>query len=212
MGPVADLEDLYRHASARLDRLKLLGLAAFPMPFPERDRRLCYVAIEAVNGWSEFVRAYVLSCVLHPHRIKNPRVTLSNKTMRSFADVLHAAVRLMKGSTRQAPKTRRDEPAWHDVRTLMKTCAYMGCSHIADVHRALSIPTMAFEHLPTFRNYYAHRNPESKQRACDLAAKYAIPSVAHPTFLAATAAPGRPQPLLADWIDDLRNAAELLCE
>lgn len=212
MGPVANLRHLYRHASARLGRLKSLALVALPMSFAERDRRLCYVAIEALNTWSEFVRAYVLSCVLHPERINNPQITLSNQGIRSSSDVLHAAVRLMRGGTKPPPKTRRDEPAWHDVQTLMKTCGYMGCSHIADVHRALSIPTMAFDHLPTLRNYYAHRNPESKQKACDLAAKYAIASVAHPTVLAASTAPHRPQPLIADWIDDLCIAAELLCE
>lgn len=212
MGPVPNLDHLYRHVSARLRRLKQLALAASSMPFVECDRRFCYVAIEARNTWSEFVRAYVLSCALHPKRTRNAQVTLSNRSIRTITDVLNTATRLIKGPRTPIPRTRRDEPPWHDVQALLKTCTYIGCSHITDIQQALSIPTKAPEHLTTLRNYYAHRNPESKQKACDLAASYAIAAVMHPTVLAAAAAPHRPQILIADWIDDLQNVAELLCE
>jgi hypothetical protein len=212
MGPVRDLGVLYRRANVRLERLRELAVTALPMPFSERDRRLCYVSIEALNTWSEFVRSYILSCVNNPQRVNRAQVTHSNGALRSHGDVLHAAVRLMKGAQKPAPKRRRDEPAWHDIQTLLKTCAVLGCSHIADVQNAVSIGTKTFDHLPTLRNYYAHRNHESKRKACQLAVKYAIARVPHPTLLLSTPLPRRPQPLIADWIDDLRSVAQMLCE
>lgn len=179
----------------------------------ERDKDFAYVVIEAQNLWANFLRSYLLSCLFSPRRIRGDRVALGNAMIRLPGDLLHAAAKAQKGPTAAAPTARREEPAWHDVNVFLRTCQDIQCSHLIDVQTALSVSTRAFYDIPVFRNFYAHRNEESAQKALALARKqYLITTVRHPTDALATPALKRPQALILDWLDDLDVVMELLCD
>jgi hypothetical protein len=84
---------------------------------------------------------------------------------------------------------------------------------LAQVQAALSLQTRVFFDLPSFRNFYAHRNRESAESAILLAKRnYLIAGPNHPSDVLAEPARNRPQALILDWIDDMSAIVELLCD
>jgi hypothetical protein len=214
MRPSRSFEKLLRMASNRLARLRSRAVEGLTHTGPERDRQFAYVIVEALNLWGNFSRSYAMSCLFRPKRVtKQGRVTIGNATVTTPAAVLLIAAQVRRGPAAAAPTTRRDEPAWHDRDLLIKTCLAMGSSHAADVQGALSGNTTVFDHLPTFRNFYAHRNDESAQKAIRLARnQYLIIGVRHPTGALSAPAYKRTQPLILDWLDDMQVVMEFLCD
>lgn len=198
----------------RLRRLSVVAKVALSAHSEShRDRQLGFVVIEAHNLWANFVRAYLLSLLAQPRRISGGRVQLANKSIVTPADLLLAAVRACKSPYSPSPTRRRDEPSWHDPATLLKTCGVIKPSNLAVVLGALSVPNSALRDLPTFRNFYAHRNEESARKALTLArTQHLIYGAAHPTDALSSSAKGRTQPLVLDWLSELEVLMELLCE
>jgi hypothetical protein len=200
-------------ALRRLRRLRAGAVTGVAAENPRRDRELAHVVLEAQNLWANFSRAYLLSCIYKPRRCTGSRVTYSNAAIQTPGDVLYAANKLARGPNAPAPLTRRDEPPWHDISLLHRTCQHLQCSHLGQVQAALSLQTRVFHDLPTFRNFYAHRNLESAQNAVQLARRnYLIIGPTHPSDVLAEPARNRPQALILDWLDDMRAIVELVCD
>lgn len=105
-----------------------------------------------------------------------------------------------------------DEPVWYQPRTLIKGCTTLGTSHLPQVLNAFSTGTQVFDHLPKCRHFYAHRNEETAQKVLNLGFRsYSINNKAHPSEVLAARAYGRPQSLILDYADDLRDVMQLLC-
>jgi hypothetical protein len=171
-----------------------------------------YVAIEARNTWSNFVRAFYIS-LADGVRLESGTVATVSPT-RLANDAIGFAVQRWRPSRRpQANGTwhRRDEPAWHDPNTILTLCRDLAASNTADVEAAFSAGSRVFLDLPVFRNYFAHRNQETRRAALDLAPSYGVPAPLSPAEILLARALGRPQPVLVDWIDDLTFTAEYLC-
>lgn len=199
-------------AAGRLGKLRRLADASSGLPDSEQDRQVAYVVIEAANLWAGFTRSYVLSCALGARRVSRVRVAIGNAAVTKPADVLLIATRQARGPTAPAPVDRRDEPSWHDTAVFLRTCRELRCSHLANVEAALSVQTSVFQHLPTVRNFYAHRNDETSRRALSVGLAYVIANKATPTRMLLAAAARRPQSLILDWLDDMRAVIELMCE
>src|SRR5687768_10387078 len=121
MRPSRSFRRLLRMALTRLSRLRFCANQALTASDTERDRRLAFVAIEALNLWANFCRSYVLSCPFRPARLANGRVSLSNAAVSTPAAVLLLATQARRGPTAKAPTSRKDEPAWHEKDLLLKT-------------------------------------------------------------------------------------------
>lgn len=212
MVPTKNLSSLYERGRVRAERLKSLALNAILVPFPNRDRVFCYVVIETQNLWAEFSRCFALSCVQTPTSITGHAVNVTNKAIKTRGDVLLAAVHFKYGRKARRPTTRRDEPGWHDTSLLLNVCTEMGCSNLLTVSGALSTGAAVFSDLPKVRNFFAHRNEETKSQARDVSLRYALPRFPHPTLILSSTPNGRPQPLIADWIDDVSTTMELICQ
>ena len=215
MRPARQFSILRRAAERRLTRLRNRTKSALTQGVSdsERDRVVAYVVLEAQNLWSNFVRSYVLSLLGKPRRVLGGRVTIVNLTLTSPGSVLHLAAKATRGPLALAPVTRREEPAWHDVNTLLKTCTQIGPSNQSNIIAAMSLQTRVFADLPTFRNFYAHRNEESARKALDIARRqYLIMKTNHPTEALGKPAIRRPQALLLDWLDEMQSVIELLCD
>jgi hypothetical protein len=200
-------------ARKRLARLRARAVLGIANSNPERDREMAYVVLEAQNAWANFSRSYLISCIYKPRRCTGGRVTHANATIQTPGDVLYAANKLAKGPHAPAPATRRDEPAWYDTALFGRTSQELQCSHLAEVQAALSLQTRVFYDLPSFRNFYAHRNGESAQKAVQLArTQYLITGPRHPSDVLALPAKNRTQALILDWLDDMRAMVDLLCD
>lgn len=157
--------------------------------------------------------AYFLSYILSPYRESGTRVTC-DPLINSLPSALDAAMRRCKPYIlrRGTGYGRRDEPSWHRPDIMWHCCDEISASNTLDVRSAFSITPGTFDHLTTFRNFYAHRNPHTARQAINIARLYSIPTNLHPSQILLTPAYGRPQPLILDWLDDITTVVELLCE
>jgi len=212
MRPSKYLKKLRHKTGRRLYKLSLLADHASRLPLPKCDQIISYITIESLNIWANFARAYFLSCSLTPWRESGSRITLTNSTIHTFDDAIDAAMRRCKYNIwKKGVWSRRDEPPWHKPKTLIDSCDEIGCSNHADILRAFTFATKVFEHLPKFRNFYAHRNDHTVSLAKNVAHQYSIPIHNHPSEILCVSAYGRPQILLLDWIDDINLTVEMLC-
>jgi hypothetical protein len=69
-----------------------------------------------------------------------------------------------------------------------------------------------FLDLPVARNFYAHRNQGTEEAAQLIAPFYGIPSNLRVTKLLFSNPLRRPQPLIFEWIDEIKITADFLCE
>jgi len=213
MRPSRYLKELHHRATRHFHKLAVLVSVASGITWPESDRVMSYVTIESLNTWSTFVRTYFLSCTLSPWTESGSRVTLGNAAVRSFDDAIDAAIRRCTNRTQRSGQwSRDDEPPWRKPSTLIKSCHEIGCSNYANILSAFSIQTRVFDDLPKMRNFYAHRNDHTVLLAKDVAHHYTIRPHGHPTDILRTAAYGRSQALMLDWIDEIRITVELLCK
>jgi hypothetical protein len=175
------------------------------------DRLVTYVVIEALNTWASFARAYYLSCCIGRARRENGvRVTLAGATLATSLDALFWACRIMRGA-KKPPSDRRQEPAWHDPNTILRTFAVLNPSNLSEVRAAFSFSTNVFDHLPTIRNFFAHRNGETMLKVRNVARNLAINPNQRACEIVCSTMTGRPQNILTDWLDDLTVVAKLLC-
>jgi len=219
MRPAQRFDTLYMAVSRRLSRLRNLADSASTRPASEFSRtnmEISFVSIELHTTIANFSRAYFLSCTLNPLTMTGRRVNC-HSLIASYLDAIDASMKACKLSIwRKSSGTktwdRRDEPPWHQPETLIKSCQEIGCSHHSDILTAFAIPTQVFGHLTKFRNFYAHRNQSTIDIAKNLATSYSIPTTMHPTQILRSSAYGRYQPLILDWVDDVRNIFEILCQ
>ena len=196
-----------------LKKLRILANEVSSLHWRQSDRIVSFVTIQCLNAWANFARAYFLSCTLFPWREKGSQITLNNSAIHTFDDAINAAIRKCKPWILQQENwSRRDEPAWHVPETLIKSCDEICCSNRIEIRETLSGQTEVFDHLPIFRNFYAHRNDNTAVKAKQIARSYSISLRSHPSEILLTPAYDRPQILILDWIDDIEAIVELLCE
>lgn len=216
MRPTRDLAKLRGEATAYLGRLRDQTSGVIADTTPNSRRVFAHVTIELLNTWALFARCFFLSCVIRPRRVNGGRVIATAFSGNDFSDAIGVA--MARHRQRRAPLPgggwdRRDEPTWHDTAVLLSSCADLGCSNLAQIQAALSTGTAVFYHLPTFRNFFAHRNDSTAQSARNVAAFYSIPTAGrHPAEILRQRPHGRPFPILLEWIDDIDVTVELLCE
>jgi len=175
--------------------------------------RLEYVTIEMLNAWVNFIRAYYLSALLGAKRCGLGRIGVSHIIANENAAIGQAVLFWRPSATPRPDGSweRRDEPTWHDPASVLPICLARGFSNIADLQAAVSTGTRVFRDLPVFRNYYAHRNRRTRKAAVDLAPIYGIASTTRPSEILLARPLGRSQPLILDWLDDLRFTIEYIC-
>lgn len=214
MRPSSDLAKLSSCARRRLRRLRgpLVQHNAI-VNSVELDRTVAYIVLEAVNTWTNFSRSYYLSFLAEPRRRVGTRVKIRNLSAATPGDMLLLAARACRGPLAAPPSDRRSEPDWKDPTMLFRACQAVSPTHLIDVQNALSLQTRVFVDMPTFRNFYAHRNDETANRAVQLARRhYLIGGVRHPTAALLAIRHARPQSLLLDWLDEMEVVIEVLCD
>lgn len=211
MRPHRYYSQLHRSSAVRLITLREKVNRLTPTTCSLNDDRISFVAIEAMNVWASFARAYYLSWFLRPLTISGKRVICSNH-FRLFEDALIFAIRRLRSRNYSGVRpSRRDEPTWYEPRTLLTLAADIGVSNLNEVQVAFSLGATYPTNLPTVRNFFAHRNDETFRKVRDRAILLGLGGNLRPSEFVCTALPSRPQNLISDWLDEIRLTIELLC-
>ena len=216
MRPARNLAILELATCRRIARLSAIAVPTGGFATPRgQGIATAFAVLELYNVWSCFCRCFYLSACL-PARARGG-TKVSNQM--AFIDLNQAIGHAIRFRNRYSTATpgpsgaydQKDEPPWHATSFLVGLCRNVGCSKVSDVQAAVSIRSRVFDDLPAFRHFFAHRNGDTCQRAQALASYYCIPSHLRPAGIVAARPLGRPQPLFADWADDLRFAVEYMC-
>jgi hypothetical protein len=175
----------------------------------EWDKRVSFVCIEALNAWVSFMRFFYLSSACGAKMISGARVTTAHGRMTETTALLEAA-RFRRGNRPFAGRvTWSDEPAWYNAAKIRGLFVRLTISNEPAFARALGYPTNVFDGLPRFRNFYAHRNLGTLTALNPLT--LGLPHTRHPSYTLKSAMLGRHRPAIRDWLSDLINVADLLC-
>ncbi len=211
MRPAHHLPRLHRAVERRFQRLKgVVDRIRSDWVRIDGESKAAFVTIELLSTWTNFLRAYYVSCVFKGWARTAPSHCSENAA-------LSLAINASRPPSRPAtPKADgswnvRSEPTWHDTAVFITICRTVGLANTTDIEAALSISTRAFRDLPVFRNFYAHRNRQTERSAQHLAPQYGLPTTRRPSQVLVSCAIGRPQPIVLDWMSDLLFATEYLC-
>lgn len=180
--------------------------------YEEKNRRVSYVVIGLSNLYSNFNKAFFLSCARSPIGTQKRRYHCTYIYNNDDA-ALGIIVQHFKSSAVPKPDgswKKRDEPSRYDVLHLEYGLIAIGSSKIDDFNIVMGMHLTMLEDLHVFRNYYAHSNRKTQYAARDLLPKYTIPDK-HPTLALFDRPFGRAVPLIFDWLDDFDVYVGTLC-
>lgn len=215
MNPSTELVGLHRVFSYKLRKIQAAGIAASKSPGDQKSVNQCmgFATIELLNLWNNFVRAYLFSLPLRPKRRSGLRALLYDQSIVTPAQLIATLTIALKGVSAAVPTTRRDEPKWYERTILVRSIMALKPSNRDQVLGAISLSNGAIDNLPCFRNYFAHRNDQTAEKATRLAfSKYMISGKRHPADVLVSSAQGRPQELILDFCDEIGAIADLMCE
>jgi len=212
MRPRKYLVKLQIAAIKRVQRLKR-SLSLSSHPSNASEIYLVNTTIEALNTWNNFSRSFYLSCTLNPKTVNGNKITTTVITA-NFNDAIGRAIVYFKPS--RTPNSsgiwhRRDEPTWHDPNTLLSVCGHIGCSNIINISNGLSGGQTFFSGLPTFRNFYAHKNQQTENAAMQKSPIYSIPATLRPSEALRAFPINETSTLLEKWLDEITVTIEYLC-
>lgn len=211
--PTNSLAVLGRASQIRLMRLRSLAYEAASLPFNVADRLLTYVALQTLTEWAEFVRAFLISCSSGATRRNGAAVTVAMAAARRTPEMMRIALEIQTcGRKKNVPRGRWDEPSWHSVRLLVPLVARIGLSNEAIITGAVSTGSAVFSGLPIVRNFYAHRNSDSRTIVLAELHRLAVPAYPHPTLSLLATPAGSSNPLIVEWVSDLHASVDLMCE
>ena len=209
MRPSRDLRILQQRSLRRVVHLRVVaGDSLSPMIAPKSgmdhrsvDLLVGYVVIELDNLWAGTARSLFLSTAFRARDAGGKHVYLSKVPQSN--SVSEALRHLGKRDVR-----------WWRHRFLPRALGYLGASNLEQVEKALNASPGVFEHLHTFRNFYAHRGYGTREKVEISLRQLQFPR--HYTATQALVSPRpargrpRPQPLVLDWLDEMRTTIELL--
>jgi hypothetical protein len=110
--------------------------------------------------------------------------------------------------------SRRDEPAWHNTSDFFKLVQQIGASNLPRIQAGLAYSTTFFNNLPTIRNFYAHRCDDTFRKAGNVGVRLGLSATPdlHATEIMCSRLPRRPQNIATDWLDDIANVIDLICQ
>ena len=223
MRPTRDLRDLRKAGLGRLARLHIyVNFVLAPKTHVNAaavESAMAFVVIELDNLWSNIARCLFLSTAFGARDGSGNRLELAkvNKA-ESINEALTHAIRGCRGGgyrPRGAGQwSWHDEPSWWKTKNLLAALNEIGASNYQQVSAAMSIAPITFAHLRPFRNFYAHRSQRTRAEVVRCLRRLQFPT--NHTATRALTSPlvqkgvVRPQPVILDWLDDVRNTIVFL--
>ncbi len=213
-----DLRKLQSTGQKRVARLRSVADTVFAPSAEEgeAERAIAYCCIELHNFWSGFSRSLYLSVVLGARDRSGDKVVCTKLgTVATLGDALWPAVkRCRRGKSPKETWSWSDEPRWFETSSLLDALDEVGAANYSLVSAGLSGPASGvFDSLGVFRNFFCHRNKSTAELVAVESIKFGVAPSTRPSVVlrrhARTPEGTRPQPLLLDWIDEVRDAVEL---
>ena len=183
------------------------------------DSGIAVAIIEMDNLWAGVARSLFLSTAFRGRDAEGRPVTLGIPRAQTTDEALGHAIKRCKKDVYDAkegvgPWGVGDEPAWGRTRNLLAALDAIGASNYERVSGALSLTPRVFAYVHVFRNFYAHRGKDGRMQVEGVVRAHQLPTSYTPTRALVSAVPAqggvRPQPLVLDWLDQLRGTIELL--
>lgn len=212
MTPKRNLSLLFSMFQHRNDRLRSRLTDLRLRSHIEVDALITSVVIDAQGAWQTYLRAYYLSTIYGAKFRNRPVNTVAGLPNAEAA--LRTAYRVYYGKEfTKSNFTKRDDPPWHDLQFYKRLFADVGASNTTEVISAFAYSGLFLSMLPTARNFYAHRCDETLNRLTTLSSRVGFVATGrvHPTEVFRYEIPGRNMIVLRDWLFDMDNVADLMC-
>ena len=212
------LSKLCISASKRLNRIERRAEVAPSYQLPHKaaheiEAEVATLAIDLLNTWTNTIKWLYISCALGARsRVGTP--ISSSLAIPDANDAIGIAVqaeRPWRTPNAKGGWDTRSEPTWHDPSVLGRVASAAKLSSAGDMTTAFSTGFRVFGHLPVFRNYFAHRNQETFEKAMNIAPDYGVGRNAKPSDVLRAHEGGGPSSVLATWAAELRFTIEYLC-
>jgi hypothetical protein len=208
MQPCSDLRKLHFSLRGRIRRVRALTARARITSGHDRRIFTSHCVIELDNLIINGLRYFVGSCLTKTRTTSGRVVTASMKFNNQeevgahILSVLNGTKYLRQGS----PTTisRRDEPTLRNPRDLQRVLASVSASNMVSVQNALALNYTVFDEIAPMRNFYAHRNASTFDRARRTARTWGIVQMDHVDEIAVKSRPLRPVPILDDWLSEVQ--------
>jgi hypothetical protein len=173
--------------------------------------RLC---IELQSYWSNWSRAYYLSCAVGCRSIAgNPISSASGQPLTEF-QALALAVRFFRGNANPLPNglfPGHLEPKWFDPNVLINVANAARLTNFAAIQSAFTNGADVFADLRQMRNYFAHRCEQLHTEALQLAPKYLVGNPKHPAEIIWHVGSSNLVSVIEGWVSHVRQVALFLC-
>jgi len=211
MNPCGRLSKL---RGSMLARLRELDYIINSVRIHPRSISVSFVVIELQSTWSNFVRAYYLSCAYGTRSASGVRIRLAVGRVANEDDAMGLAVKYRNPEARpnrDGKWSRRDEPKWY-AGSMVSFLRRQGISNLEKVESAYSLPGNTLVDLIVVRNYFAHRSWQTEAAAQGVARSHGVPGSLSPVDILMSKPHGASRPLVAEWIRTIRTTSEMLCD
>ena len=162
------LASLVAHFGRRAKALDLLSrrISSLPLSDFERERLACFAVLELSNLNAEWLRRYYVAVSMNEAvKLNGRRITIGRKHQ-DIDEAIAFAIDKIVGSDAKlkwlAQKTRFLEPNWSAVNTLPRLASMLNFPDKNVVGTAIAAGRDAINTLRAARNFYAHRNIDTK--------------------------------------------------
>ena len=224
MRPTRNLRKLQLSGSRRVAELKYYALVHLMEEEQVRSGKeleadAMLLTMELDNLWVGMARSLFLSTAYGAVDGTGKKVALGVPRARTPDEALAYAIKRCKGTVYKdkgpsGPWAPLDEPPWWNTKTLLEALKELSPSNYEQVSTALGVAPHVFTRLHMFRNFFAHRSKATRLSLDGVLRKLppAADGTPHGALASRLTARGeaRPQPLILDWLDDVRDTIDLL--
>lgn len=155
----------------------------------------------------------MISCILGAHTRAGVRVSCPTK-LSLVDDAIRLSIKLHRPNHKFGTDKNwhpRDEPPWHNPNSFLSLAAKAQLTNADDLNSTFSAGFRAFDHLPVYRNYYAHRSRDTRDKAMNLAPSYGTSFFDKPSHVLLSVPVNQSSSVLESWISEVSLTIEAMC-
>ena len=203
-------------------RIRSLGAvagraAALPVGDFDRERLTTFLTIDLLNLNTEWIRRYYISVSMNEALKRNGKKIIIGRKHQSAEDAISYAIDKINGADAKsrwiARPTRFFEPSWASVNTLPLLANMLNFPDKHTISTSISAGRDAITTLQAARNYYAHRNVESREALSDqLEAMLGWRTFESPSIEILNRRIGAFSNIFSFWLDDSERVNREVCD
>lgn len=201
------LETLLIRRRRRLRYLRAVEVGARGAPGRDADRACSFVAVEALNFWTQYCRDFVIQCARGAMTVGGVAVKATTVPYTSRDDLLTDLAKRFGHMKKNAvgPPGGLQEPTWRVPQRVADVARYLGLANEGSIRSATSVGTVVVSELPVARNFAAHRCESTAEGLRQLGIKYGVGPA--PKLAEVMQAPGASGgvTVASEWLAEIDN-------